>query len=169
MQTLQQISIRPWDSGDSLNLVSLANNKNISCFLTDRFPNPYTIADAENWIRLCSNLNPVTQMAITFRNELAGSIGANIRPDIYKKTAELGFWLGEHYWNRGIATEAVKEFCAYCFEELQMNRISARVFEENISSTKVLQKAGFQFQCVLRKEIIKNEIVHDALLFDLIR
>ena len=163
------INIRPWRTEDAFQLSLIANNKNISFFLTDSFPSPYTEEDAKKWISYCISLTPISQMTIVYDNILVGSIGINIQHDIYRKTGEIGFWLSEDFWNKGIMTTALKQFTKYCFDELHLNRLYARVFENNFGSQKVLKKGGYKKIGILQKEILKAGKTYDAILYDIIK
>lgn len=166
MVSNQKISLRPWRNEDADGLSSNANNPKIAKWLSDRFPHPYHIEHAMGWIGYCSGLALPTEFAIEYNSTLVGSIGITIQNDIYRKTGEVGFWLGEAFWNKGIMSYALKEFTAHCFTNLQLNRIYARVFEDNWSSLRVLEKSGFQRLCILRNEILKADEVTNAVLLD---
>lgn len=166
MIRLPRVLLRPWTADDVPALVRHANNVQIAKFLTDRFPSPYTRSDAERWVTYCGPLTEKTQMAIEYNSEAVGNVGITINKDIYRKTAEVGYWVGEACWGAGIMSEALAGFTAYCFEQFGLNRIYARVFESNVASARVLAKCGYAYKCKLEKEILKDEEIHNALLYE---
>lgn len=161
-----KIDLREWNLSDAGSLVLNANNINISQWLTDRFPYPYKKSDALEWIGLCLDQVCKTNLAIAVNGKAVGNIGIMPGKDIYCKTAELGYWLGQDYWNMGIMSQVIRDFTNYCFNTLKINRIFARVFEDNLPSSRVLQNAGYTFQCILKNEILKKGKVKNALLYD---
>jgi len=150
---------------DAPSLAKHANNSKIWINLRDHFPNPYTLEDAEKFISVVNLADPVTNYAIEVDNQCAGSIGFILGKDFYKRTAELGYWLGEEFWNKGIMTKAVKLFTDFIFDYFDIIRIQASVFDWNPASSKVLIKAGFEFEARLRKNILKNGIIVDELIY----
>ncbi len=160
------IVIREWRSSDVEQLQSIANNRKIWINLKDLFPHPYTEQHAAIWIMACRRQKPRRWFAIAEENTLLGSIGVELKKDVYNINAEIGYWLGEPYWGRGIATAAVKRFTDYAFELFaHVHRIYGSVFEYNHASRKVLQKAGYQWECTLKKSILKDGHIHDELIY----
>ncbi|MDQ3292140.1 MAG: GNAT family N-acetyltransferase [Bacteroidota bacterium] len=166
---LKTCTIRNWQSGDELALAKHANNFNIWINLRNSFPYPYTLQDAQNWIMIANATEPVTNFALEINGEAAGGIGLVLQPDVYSKSAEVGYWLSEMYWNRGIVTEALKEITDYGFKTLELERIYAAVFDWNVKSAKVLEKAGYQFEGKLHKSVYKNGKIIDSLLYAIIK
>jgi RimJ/RimL family protein N-acetyltransferase len=107
--------LRPWASGDEDALARHANNRNVWLNLRDRFPHPYTREDAARWIALCAPVVPPQNLAIAVGSEAVGGIGLERGADVYRRTAEVGYWLGESFWGRGIATAALRRFSEYAF------------------------------------------------------
>jgi ribosomal-protein-alanine N-acetyltransferase len=142
-------------------LTELANNKNVSSYLRDYFPFPYNISDAETFINLTKLQKPVTSFAIEFDGKFCCIIGLVKQNDVYRKSAEIGYWLGEHYWKKGIITIAVKLITGYGFNQLDLIRIFASVFENNIGSMRALERNGYQKEGILKKAIFKNGQVWD--------
>lgn len=134
-------------------------------FLLDRFPSPYSLADAEFFINLKINEEPVTNFAIEIDNEVCGVIGVDLRNDVYRKTPLLGYWLGEQYWNRGVITEAIKLVTDYAFNSLDIICIQACVLDKNQASMRALEKAGYMRQGVLKQSLIKNDHVCDEYIY----
>ena len=148
--------LRPWRKGDEKQIPRHANNKKIWDNLRDFFPHPYTTMDAILWIAKQLKANPPLNLAIEIEGEAVGGIGLIPGHDVERFNAEIGYWLGEAFWGRGIMAEAVQAMVHYGFEELGFVRISAGVFEQNLSSMRVLEKAGFSKEAVLKKAIFKN-------------
>lgn len=160
-------SLRPFRDGDEASLVANANNINIFNNVKDNFPHPYTYNDALWWINVNKETDqPTTCLAIDIDGEVIGAIGIIIGSDIQRVTAEIGYWLGESYWKRGIATEALKRTTDYIFTNFpDLVRIWAAVFEYNKPSMNVLEKAGFQFEGIRKKGAIKNGLIIDEYVY----
>jgi RimJ/RimL family protein N-acetyltransferase len=151
-----KIILRPLNDNDSAELAQLANNKKIWDNLRDLMPFPYTIDDAIFFINMGKEENPTMTFAIEFDGNLCGVIGLVAQKDVYRKTAEIGYWIGEPYWNKGIATVAVKLITEYGFVQLDYVRIHTGVFEYNIKSMKVLEKNGYKKDGIFEKAVLKN-------------
>ncbi|WP_209319720.1 GNAT family N-acetyltransferase [Ancylomarina longa] len=165
----QKFILRKWKSGDAQAIVKHANNKNIAKFLRDSFPSPYTFVDASHWIQYANcGVNGV-QLAIVVNEEVIGCVGVEIKDDVYRKSAELGYWLGEDYWNKGIMTKAVKQMVEYAFLNLNIVRLFAYVFEGNNASCRVLEKAGFILESIQKMAIYKNGKLKDQLIYAMVR
>lgn len=163
--------LRLWNTDDLRDLVQIANNPSISRYLTNRFPSPYTEADAQAWITNCvlqATKGRLLSFAIEYKSELVGGIELMPKSDVHSRTTELGYWLGEPFWGQGIMPEAVKAICKYGFETLQFARIQANVFSPNKGSMRVLEKSGFEHEGCLRKMVFKNGNFWDAHLYALI-
>ncbi len=157
--------LRNWEPGDATALASYADNPKIAANLRDVFPSPYRIGDAEGFIAFASSQTPSTAFAIATESEAIGGIGLIPGEDIYRLTAELGYWLGEPFWGKGIITSAIIAMCEYGFGELGFNRIYADPFITNTASVRVLEKAGFAFEGRLTSRVVKNGQVLDQLLY----
>jgi [ribosomal protein S5]-alanine N-acetyltransferase len=170
MSGAERIILRAWRRSDISSLVRYANNRKIWLNLRDVFPHPYTHADGEKWIAICeSNQGPATQFAIELRGEAIGGIGCRLLDDVNCKTVEVGYWLGEPFWGRGIATAALKQTTNYAFEIFSVERLQASVFEWNPASARVLEKAGYVLEGRLRRSIFKDGRLADSLLYARIR
>ena len=165
---LEHFLIREWRRGDEESLVRHANNPNVARNLRDRFPHPYTSDDAHWWIAHVSGQSPPTSFAIVVDGEAAGGIGFIVQEDVARRSVEIGYWLGETYWGRGIATAAVRAISERVFATLDVCRIYATVFESNPASWRVLEKAGFVFEGRLRKAVTKSGDTIDALMYALV-
>jgi len=162
--------LRPFKKGDEISLTKNANNKKIWINLLDKFPYPYTLKDAKKWIKDCNkNENKKTRFAITIDNKVVGGITFRVLDLNSKKTAEMGYWLGENYWGKGIMSEAVKLVLDYVFNNFDIIRMQAYVFEYNPGSCKVLEKNGFILEGRLRKNIFKDGKIVDEFLYAKIR
>lgn len=167
--TTPKCVLRPWRRGDESSLVYHANNPNIWINLKDLFPHPYTRADAERWIEFASREQPMRNFAIEVNGAAVGAAGLHRKFDVYRLTAEIGYWLGEEFWGRGIATEAVKALSTYAFDRFELVRLTASVFEGNIASMRVLEKAGYTMDARLRSAAVKDGRIIDLYLYSLIR
>src|SRR5919206_3136879 len=162
-------TVRPWRAGDAASLVRHANNRRIWRNLRDRFPHPYTPADAEAFLRSVIGTTPETSFAIAVDGAAVGGIGLSLAEDIHRRTAEIGYWLGEEYWGRGIASAAVRAITDYAFTHLDLVRIWAGVFAWNPGSMRVLEKAGYTREATLRKSAFKDGEVVDEVIYAAVR
>jgi len=157
----EDLKLRGFEESDSPRIAGLANNENISNNLRDFFPSPYTEEDAEIFIGMCRIEDPKVTFLIEYKGEPAGCIGLVLQPDIYRKSAEIGYWIGEPYWGKGIAVDAVNLIVEYGFDKLGLVRIFTGVFDFNKASQKVLEKAGFYLECISKKAVYKREKILD--------
>ena len=158
-------NIRHFKHSDAAAIVKYANNPKVSQNLRDRFPNPYTLKDARQWIASALHVKPRTHFAIATHEEAIGSISLELQPDVNCKSAEIGYWLGEPFWGKGIATNAVRKVVEHAFQTYDLVRIYAYVYETNPASAKVLEKAGFSREGTLRKSVFKNGKILDQFLY----
>lgn len=159
------VTLRPFEPDDAPRLAELANNENISRNLRDAFPHPYTLADAEKFIKTVNSRVPATVFAIEWNGEYVGNIGLHRCADAYRMTAEIGYFIGEPYWGKGIATEAVRLMTEFGFRELGLLRIHTGVFEYNPASMKVLEKCGYERDGVFKKAVLKNGKIWDEVRY----
>ena len=157
--------IRPWTYEDLSSLVACANNKQIARNMTDMFPSPYTNEAGLSFIKMVKAMNPTSVFAIEVDGKAIGGIGLHPQSDIHKKSLELGYWLAEEYWRKGIVSDAVKEMLNFGFETFDCNRIFARPFGKNKASQRVLEKAGFVLEARLKDSIYKNSEYDDELIY----
>lgn len=162
---LDRCTIRSWRLTDAQALVRHADNRKVWQNLRDSFPHPYKERDADDWIDLVSRVEPETNFAIEVDGEAAGGIGLELKTDVYRCSAEIGYWLGEPFWGRGIATEAVGAMTEWGFENLDLTRIYASVFSHNPASMRVLEKAGFVHEATLKDAVCKEGKVLDEHVF----
>lgn len=164
---LTTCTVRPWRRGDEASLVANANNYQIWRNVRDRFPYPYTLDDARDWVGLASRESPPSNFAIVVAEKAVGGIGLIFRDDINRCRAEIGYWLGEAYWGRGVVTESVRAVTAWAFETFDLASIYAGVLEWNPASMRVLEKAGYTFEARLRKAMIKENLVMDEFIYSI--
>lgn len=163
--TLSRCALRPWRPGDELSLVRHANDPEVARNLRDLFPHPYTSRDALDWIAFATQASPSTEFAIVVDGQAVGGIGLVIQPDIFRRSAEVGFWLGRAYWGRGIVSEALVAFTDYAFRTFDVVRLYAGVIEWNVGSCRVLEKAGFTLEARLKQAITKAGRTVDEFLY----
>lgn len=163
------IRIRSFTLDDCDDLVRFADNPRVPRFLRDVFPHPYTRRDARAWVRIASGSSPETDFALEVDGRCAGGIGLSLRRDIERFTAEIGFWLGEPFWNRGIATRAVRVFVERAFVAYGLERIEAAVFAGNPASARVLEKSGFVREGTRRRAACKGDAFHDLVMYGRLR
>ncbi len=163
--------LREWKLSDAQNLASAINNKNVLDNLRDGIPYPYAEQDGKDFITamLSADKNSTFAFAIEIEGKVVGSIAVFRQNNIHFRTAELGYYLAEEYSGKGIMTEAVKQVCKYVFDNSDIIRIYAEPFAHNIGSCRVLEKAGFQFEGLLRANAVKNGAIIDMKMYALIR
>lgn len=163
--TLKQCTIRPWRLDDADSLAKHANNRKVWIALRDLFPHPYTIEDARTFLKSVVNSEPITLFCIEVNGDAVGGIGIRIGTDVHRQTAELGYWLSQEFWVRGIMTEAVAAFTEFCFQNFQLRRIYAEPFANNPASARVLEKSGFALEGRLKNNVLKDGKLLDSLLY----
>jgi RimJ/RimL family protein N-acetyltransferase len=164
------ICLRPWSVSDANQLASIANNKNIADNLRDGLPLPYTINDAIKWINsiLPENIPP-RFFAIEIDNLIVGNIGLVSKTDIYRKNIEIGYFLDQRYWGKGIITKAIKAATSYAFKEFDIVRVYAESFADNDGSRRALEKAGFNLEATIKSNIFKNGIIKDSCIYSVLK
>lgn len=161
--------MRSWEWRDRDSIVRYANNRKVSINLRDRFPHPYTIRDARTWLDMVIGIKPETSFAIAVGDEAVGGIGFTVQSDVGHRSAEIGYWLGEDFWGKGIATDALKAVTEHAFANFDLCRIFAHVFEWNGASARVLEKAGYTLEGRLRKSVTKEGQTIDQLMYAVVR
>jgi [ribosomal protein S5]-alanine N-acetyltransferase len=157
------IELREFIASDADALVELASNKNVSRYLSSDFPFPYTADDAQWWIGTGSKEG--IQRAILLNGQLVGSVGATPGIGEREKQALVGYWLGEPYWGRGIAVNALRILVSDVFENTKIVRVCAWVYQPNNRSSRVLEKAGFEHEATLAKSLYKHDKIYDELIY----
>ncbi len=168
---MTDFTLRPWKMEDAPSVARVADNPFIAQNLRDVFPHPYTLADALEFVGSCVRSDGRGQLtrAIEINGEAAGSIGVFLGSDVYRRSAELGYWLAEPYWGQGVMTRAVRAVCAEAFERFDIVRIFAEPFAGNAGSRRVLEKAGFTYEGTMRNGAYKNGAVLSYCLYSLLR
>lgn len=161
--------IRLWRREDKPSLVRFGNNRKIWRNLTDLFPSPYTEVDAEGWLAFVQTQVPCTHFAIEVEGLAVGGIGFIPQSGVFARTAEFGYWLGEPYWGRGIATAAARALADFAFARFPLARLEAGVFEWNPASMRVLEKIGFEREGVLRHSVLKEGHLVDRVMYAMTR
>ena len=163
--TLKTCVVRSWRTSDVESLARYANNRKIWLNLRDAFPHPYASRDARDYIRLARQRTPETAFAIAVRDEAVGSIGFVLHPDVERVSAEIGYWLAEPFWGRGITTEALVAITRHAIHAHQLTRIYAVPFAWNAASCRVLEKAGYVIEARLRCSAIKDGQLTDQMQY----
>ena len=163
--------IRKWELSDAKDLAVALSNKKVQDNLRDGLPYPYTEQDGKEFISamLSADENETFAFAIIVDDMVIGSIGIFRQDNIHRQTAELGYYIAEEYWGKGIMTEAVKQICEYVFANSDIIRIYAEPFAYNIASCRVLEKVGFQYEGTLRSNAVKNGKVIDMEMYSLLK
>lgn len=163
--------LRPWRESDAPAVARCADNPRIAATLRDVFPSPYTLEDARSYIRACMEAEGDAQLcrAIVAGGEAVGSVGLFVGGDVYRRSAELGYWLAEEYWGQGIMTRAVGQICREGFERFDIVRIYAEPFADNTGSRRVLEHNGFVLEGVKRDSVYKNGRLQDSCLYALLK
>jgi ribosomal-protein-alanine N-acetyltransferase len=166
-----ECKIREWQIEDAENLASVINNKKIQDNLRDGIPYPYTVENAKEYITsmLSADKDETYAFAITVDDKAIGSIGVFRCNNIHFRSAEMGYYIAESYWGKGIGTSAVKQTCKYIFDHTNIIRIFAEPFAYNTASCHILEKAGFLCEGILRKNAIKNGVILDMKMYALIK
>jgi RimJ/RimL family protein N-acetyltransferase len=162
------VKLRRLTSEDAHVIADLLNNKSIWDCLRDYIPFPYSVADAEEFIKKCVLENPPLTFGIEKEEEICGVIALVPQSDVYRHSAEVGYWIGEPYWGQGIATAALRLMLNHAFQELELKRLFAGVFDFNQASCRVLEKAGFAQEGRLKKAVVKNGIWCDEFRYGLV-
>ncbi len=163
--------IREWKISDAKDLADVLSNSKIHDNLRDGLPFPYTEKDAGLYISsmLQADSNDAFAFAVAFENKVIGSVGVFRKDNIHRRTAEIGYYIAEEYWNKGIMSDTVKKVCDRVFKNSDIIRIFAEVFSRNAASCRVLEKAGFECEGTLRANAVKNGEVLDVKMYSLIK
>lgn len=164
----QRCVVRPWRFGDEVPLARHANNRNVARQLRDRFPHPYTISDGRRFIQSVAGATPITNFAIAVDDEACGGIGFSPGTDVERYSAEIGYWLGEPFWGRGIVAEALVLVSQYAFEQCGLLRLFALPFADNAQSVRVLEKAGYTREGILVASSVKYGTPRDQAIYALV-
>lgn len=160
-----------WTPAHIAGVAKHANNQNIADYLRDVFPHPYTYTDAQWYVNDCIQKADNGQLcrAIEINGEAVGSVGVFVQQDVYRKSAELGYWLAEAYWGQGIMTAAVEQICREAFAQFDIVRIFAEPFAHNTGSRRVLEKNGFVREGILKNSVCKHGQLYDSCIYALLK
>jgi len=162
---LKTCDVRSWEMSDVDSIATYANNRNVWINLRDAFPHPYVKQHARDFIRAVRQRSPETTFAIVVGGEAIGSVGFVLHPDVERVSAEIGYWIGEPFWGRGIAADALVAVTKYAIETHQLTRVYALPFAWNKPSCRVLEKAGFVLEARLRRSAIKDGRTTDQMQY----
>jgi len=157
--------LRDWTVRDAEALVRHANNPRIAATMRDAFPSPYTPDDAQRFIAMATAPGPNLFLAIEVEGEACGGIGIHPLEDVHRRSAEIGYWLSESCWGRGIATGAVRALVPVAFDRFDIVRLQAGIFSDNPASMRVLEKSGFVLEAVHRNAVTKNGVTMDEHVY----
>ena len=161
----ERCRVRGWQKTDAASLVEHANNLNVAKYLRDRFPHPYTLKDAREFLKHAVSAEDPSNLAIEVDGRAVGAIGYVPGRDVERYAAELGYWLGDTYWGRGIVTEAVRLVTEHAFADMGFLRLFALPFADNPCSIRVLEKAGYEREGLLRASSVKFGQVKDQYMY----
>ncbi|MBN1480672.1 GNAT family N-acetyltransferase [candidate division KSB1 bacterium] len=162
---LDKCIVRSWQHTDAESMAKHANNRKIWLNLRDAFPSPYNLEDAEKFIAIALAKIPETFFCIEVDAQAVGSVGYSLGSDVERISAEIGYWLSEDYWGRGIMTETLKAVTRYAITTHDLTRVYATPYEWNKASCRVLEKAGYHLEGRLRKSVLKNGVIADKFLY----
>ena len=157
--------VRSWQEHDLEPLVRIANNRDVASNLRDRFPHPYDAVHGLGFLRWVAQQPVESVWAIALDGSVVGGIGLQLGHDIERVSAEIGYWLGQPFWGRGLATSALRAVTNFAFAEFELTRLFAVPFESNSASIRVLEKAGYVLEGRLRQSAIKDGEVLDQRLY----
>ena len=159
------IKLRPISFDDLDNLVKYANNFNVAKNLTNQFPHPYTRENGEAFLKMATQSVPPNIFAILVDQEMVGAIGVHPKSDVDCKNAEMGYWLAEPFWGKGIMSTVIPQMVEYGFKNWDISRIYARPYGSNVGSQRALEKAGFILEARFEKTLFKNGVYEDELVY----
>ena len=165
---LKNCRLRPWRPEDKGDLQRNGNNRKVWLNLTDLFPSPYTAADADFWISQANEPSSNIHLTIEVEGKSAGGIGIITGEGISARTGQFGYWLGEDYWGKGIATSSAKALIGFVRSHMSFARLEASVFEWNPASMRVLEKTGFVQECVRKRSVFKDGKLIDSMMYVLL-
>ncbi len=163
--SLDTCVIRSFRLEDAASLARYANNHRIWRNLRDSFPHPYSLDDAHQYISRINDQSLETVFAIEVDSQAVGSIGVRVKEDVERVTGELGYWLGEPFWGRGLMTDVVRAYTEFALRKFALRRLEAGVYAWNPASARVLEKSGYTLEGTLRRSVIKDGQVIDRLMY----
>lgn len=163
------LELRPFSMDDVSSIAKYANNENIEKWLRDGFPHPYSLKDAKDFIEPLVDMESPNIFAISLDGEAIGSLGVFFQENVYKRSAEIGYWLGEPFWGRGIMASSIRVLTQYLFSSYDLVRIFSEPYSDNIASIKTLEKAGYKYEGTKKKAVYKHGQFHDTCLYAAIK
>lgn len=157
--------IRPWRASDLDSLVRHADNRAVWRNLRDGFPHPYTRADGERWLDFVATVTPQQHFAVEADKEAVGGVSIQLGNDIERISGELGYWIGEEHWGKGLATRAAREMTSYAFDVLGLHRVFATPFVRNDASIRIMEKLGFRREGEMVECVVKDGQIESMVLF----
>lgn len=164
-----EFTLRKLTLDDAEDLAKAANNPNVARYLRKVFPCPYKLQDAIDYINYATDNKADIIFGIVVDGSVCGCVCARMRGDVYAKSCELGYWLTEQLWGKGLMTRVVKAFCEFVFDNYDIHRIDAEVFADNVASRRVLEKVGFALEGVCRQKVYKDNLFVDEATYALLK
>lgn len=164
---MSDVILRKWTYEDVEDLYLFSKKPEISKYMRDDFPSPYQRQDAMKFVShvtMCGD-NPTCYRAIVYKGKVVGSIALFTQHGLHQHSAQIGYWLCETFWNKGIMTQAIQQLCVIAFDQMYFKRVYAQIFEDNIASQHVLTKAGFSFELIKTRAIYKHSKYHNMLIY----
>lgn len=162
-------TVRRWHLDDADSLARHGNNREIWLNLRDRFPHPYTRAAADRFLEVQSTADPATNFAIEVEGRAVGGIGFDLGTDIERVGAEVGYWIGQEFWGRGIMSRVLAVTTPWALDQFGLERVVGLQLDWNPGSGRVLEKAGYQLEARMRRAAIKDGKVVDILSYVYLR
>lgn len=165
-----KVELREWTLEDKEALIEMCNTVDRR-YLSDRLPNPYTNESADWWLNMIKENDGKKGVfrKIVVDDKIAGAVSVEQKEDVCRKDAEIGYYLLQEEYSKGIMTESVRQICEIAFKKLDIIRITGLVYEPNIASKKVLERNGFILEGIMKKAIIKNENIFDLCIYGKIK
>jgi RimJ/RimL family protein N-acetyltransferase len=164
------VALRCWRSGDREPLARQANDRRVWINLRDRFPYPYSLDDADRFLAMVAEMDPPRFLAVEVSGEVAGGVAYTLHGDVERVAAEVSYWLGTAFWGQGVATKALRGLTRHVFlTHSFLRRLYAVPFCSNPASARVLEKAGYRREAVLRQSVIKDGVVLDQWVYAILR
>lgn len=161
-----KIELRKWTFKDKDSLIEICNQIDRS-YLSDMIPDPYTDTSAEWWLNRVNESEGKKGVfrEIVVNDKIVGTISVEQKEDVYRKDAEIGYYLRPEEYSKGIMSEAVKRICEIAFQELDILRITGLVYEPNIASRKVLENNAFILEGIMKNAVFKNDTIYNLCIY----
>ena len=163
------LELRPFTMDDAPSIAKYANNENIEKWLRDGFPSPYTLKDAKKFVQNLVDMESPNIFAISVDGEAVGSLGVFFQENVYKKSAEIGYWLAEPFWGKGIMSNSIRFLTQYLFSSYDLVRLFSEPYSDNIGSRRALEKAGYKYEGTKKSAVYKHGAYHDSCMYAAIK